>query len=297
MDSKTIISYKTNYGQVINGTFENFIDSNISNKFNNKVQLILTSPPFPLNKKKKYGNLIGTEYLNWFSNLSNKFKKLLSPDGSIVIEIGNSWKKGYPTMSTLALESLLQFKKNGDLHLCQQFICSNPARLPSPAQWVNIERIRVKDSYTNIWWMSPNLRPKANNRNILQEYSDSMKKLLKSREYNSGLRPSGHKIGKTSFLKNNKGSIPSNVITLSNTSSNDKYSKYCKKNNIQLHPARMNSGLAEYFINFLTEPGDIVLDPFAGSNTTGFVAETLKRKWISIEPVKEYIDGSIGRFY
>lgn len=58
----------------------------------------------------------------------------------------------------------------------------------------------------------------------------------------------------------------------------------------------MPMDLAKFFIKFLTEPGDIVLDPFGGSNTTGAAAEELERYWISIEAANEYIRSSRGRF-
>jgi site-specific DNA-methyltransferase (cytosine-N4-specific) len=199
-------------------------------------------------------------------------------------------------MSTLALRALLDFQTKNDLHLCQEFIWHNPARLPSPAQWVNVERIRVKDSFTKIWWLSPNEKPKASNQRVLQEYSQSMKDLLKKGVYNAGKRPSQHAIGAKSFLKNNGGAIPSNVLTYANTLASDAYQTYCKDNNLQLHPARMPIDLAKFFIKFLTVPGDIVLDPFGGSNTTGSAAEELDRYWISIEASEEYIKGSRGRF-
>src|SRR5207245_530153 len=130
-----------------------------------------------------------------------------------VLELGNAWEAGKPVMSTLALEALLAFRKQGKLLLAQQFVCYNPARLPSPAQWVNIERIRLKDAYTHLWWMSRSDRPYADNRKVLTEYSDSMKDLLVRQKYNIGKRPSEHRIGARSFLKNNSGAIPSNVIT------------------------------------------------------------------------------------
>jgi DNA modification methylase len=49
-------------------------------------------------------------------------------------------------------------------------------------------------------------------------------------------------------------------------------------------------------VKFLTEPGDLVLDPFGGSNSTGAVAERLKRRWISIEANDEYVKASRARF-
>ena len=294
--SKLKKSYKTKKGVMYQGLSEEVLTNPKTKRLAGKVQLILTSPPFPLNRKKKYGNLQGQEYINWLSNFALVFRKFLAPKGSIVIELGNAWQAGKPVMSTLALKALLEFLEKGGLHLCQQFVCYNPARLPSPAQWVNIERIRVKDSYTHVWWMSTTPYPKANNRNVLKEYSESMLKLLAAKKYNAGPRPSEHHIGKESFFKNNAGAIPSNVLTIANTNSNDPYQKYCRAHNLPFHPARMPTELAEFFIKFLTDPRDLVLDPFAGSNTTGAAAEKLKRRWIAIEPNKDYILGSRGRF-
>lgn len=288
--------YKTSLGKCFNGKSEDVLAALDSKDLHGGVDLIFTSPPFPLNKKKKYGNHTGQEYIDWIAGFADRFKAILKPTGSIVMEVGNAWEPGNPVMSTLSLKALLAFLEKGNFHLCQQFIWNNPARLPSPAQWVNIERIRVKDSFTHLWWMSPSPRPKADNRNVLKAYSSSMEDLLRRKKYNSGSRPSEHKIGEESFLKNNGGAIPSNVITLSNTSANGNYMDYCRKKYITLHPARMPSGLAEFFINFLTDPGDIVLDPFAGSNTTGAAAESLGRQWIAIEANKPYIRGSRGRF-
>lgn len=288
--------YKTKRGRLFVGTAESVLTSSDAKKYRGKVQLVFTSPPFPLNRKKKYGNLQGEEYLEWLEEISLLLKDFLTADGSIVMEVGNAWEKGNPVMSTLAMRALLAFQESSGLHLCQQFICYNPARLPSPAQWVTVERVRVKDAFTHVWWMSPSPRPKADNRRVLKAYSKSMLQLLASQKYNAGKRPSEHHVGEKSFLKNNQGAIPSNVLTLSNTRTNDPYQVYCRDHGFEMHPARMQSDLADFFIKFLTEPGDLVLDPFAGSNTTGAAAEKLKRKWIAIEPNEEYVRGSRGRF-
>jgi site-specific DNA-methyltransferase (cytosine-N4-specific) len=265
-------------------------------RFEGTVNLIFTSPPFPLNRKKKYGNESGDMYVQWLCSFGPLFKQMLAPDGSIVIEMGNSWERGAPVMSTLALRALLAFQSMNELHLCQEFIWHNPARLPSPAQWVNVKRVRVKDSFTKLWWMAPSSSPKANNQRVLQEYSPAMKRLIKRGAYNSGRRPSEHVIGRKSFLQDNGGAIPSNVLTIANTSSSDAYQEHCRREGLQPHPARMPIEVAKFFINFLTEPGDIVMDPFAGSNTTGAAAEALHRRWLSIEASEGYIAGSRGRF-
>jgi site-specific DNA-methyltransferase (cytosine-N4-specific) len=292
------------------GRIEDVLETRAVSSLNGRASLIFTSPPFPLVRKKRYGNETGTSYIRWLEELAPRLCGLLAEDGSIVMEIGNSWEPGVPVMSTLGLEALLAFKRAGSLHLSQHVICHNPARLPSPAQWVNINRERLKDSFTHVWWMSKSEHPKADNRRVLLPYSAHMKGLLKSRSYNSGVRPSGHVISKRGFLKNHGGAIAPNVLDLdeqetslpksllkfSGTSSDVKYQQYCEERDLEAHPARMQLGLASFFIQFLTKPGDIVFDPFGGSNTTGYAAEKLKRRWVSVEASEEYARGSKGRF-
>jgi len=290
------IAYQTERGIFYQSKIEEVLSSQEFQQYKGKFNLIFFSPPFPLNRKKKYGNLQGSEYVEWLSDIGVLLKDFLAEDGSIVVEVGNSWEPGMPVMSTLALKSLLEFLEKGEYNLCQQFVWNNPAKLPSPAQWVNVERNRVKDSFTYFWWMSKTPYPKADNRKVLVEYSKSMKSLLKNEKYNSGLRPSEHNIGEKSFLVNNEGAIPSNVITAANTQSNTEYQKYCKEMDLLPHPARMPEALPEFFIKFLTDENDLILDPFGGSNTTGAVAERLNRNWIAVEPNEDYIKASQGRF-
>lgn len=288
--------YNTSRGICVNEACEKVIEKYLIPNYSNSIQLILTSPPFPLNRAKKYGNKTGDEYLAWLCDIGNSLKSLLTESGSIAIEIGNAWNSGEPTYSTLPIETLLEFKKRCGLHLCQEFIYYNPARLPSPIEWVNKKRIRVKDSFTQIWWMSKTPYPYADNTQVLEAYSKQMQKLLDSGKYNSGSRPSEHKISETAFNVDNGGAIPSNVIIASNTVSNDTYISKCKKAGKEIHPARMSSAIPEFFIKLLTKESDIVLDCFAGSNTTGAVAEKLNRRWISIEMDRTYYDGSKFRF-
>ena len=308
--------YHTNLGQYLIGDSIDLIQNKILRYYRNKVNLLITSPPFPLNNKKKYGNLQGEAYLEWFRNLAPLFSELLTDDGSIVIEIGNSWESKRPVQSLLHLESLLEFVRHPEasLNLIQEFIVYNPSKLPSPAQWVTVNRIRTVDSYTHVWWMAKSDFPKANNAKVLRPYSKGMKKLLEKQEYNPGKRPSEHKISEKGFLKDHKGSIPHNliefeqidskrevrlphnVLSIANTSSNDYFLNECRKKGIMPHPARMSEKLIAFFLDFLTEENDLVFDPFAGSNTTGFVSQLKKRRWLSIEAKEDYGYQSLIRF-
>jgi hypothetical protein len=161
--------YTTPRGAMYVGSAEKMLVSDELEYLKGDVNLLFTSPPFPLNRKKRYGNRQGNDYVRWLSDLAPLFRSLLTSDGSIVIELGNAWVPGSPTMSTLTLRALLEFQEKAELHLCQEFICFNPARLPTPAQWVTIERSRVKDAFTRVWWLSPTERPKADNRRVLTE--------------------------------------------------------------------------------------------------------------------------------
>lgn len=292
----TRLMFETKNGKAYNSSIEEFLSSPTGKKLIGKVNLILTSPPFPLVSPKKYGNKQGDEYLQWISEISIGLKSLLTEDGSLVVEIGNSWNKGSPTMSLLPLSTLIQISKTSNLFVCQQFIWHNPGKLPGPATWVNVNRERITDSFTHIWWFSNNEHPKADNRKVLMPYTKSMENLIRKGSYNSGERPSGHKISESGFLTDNGGSIPRSALIYANTGFDTEYREWCKKRKIPQHPARMPITLADFFINFLTDPKDLVLDPFGGSCTTGKSAENLKRKWICIEQNRDYLIGAQGRF-
>ncbi|KGS55641.1 modification methylase PvuII [Burkholderia pseudomallei MSHR5613] len=309
------LAYKRNGGAYYVGDCVEILNSRGFKKLKGKTQLIVTSPPYPLNEKKSYGNLKGETYLKWVESLAPIFAQMLTEDGSIIIELGNSWEPGRPVQSLLALEALLAFTKAKDagLRLVQQFACYNPSRLPSPAAWVTVNPIRTVDSFTHVWWLAKTDWPKANNGRVLRPYSKAMKQLLARGSYNAGARPSQHHISEAGFLKDRGGSIAHNFFELeplqedrevrlpnafafSNTASSDTFHQKCQEQNIVPHPARMPVGLASFFIEYLTDPGDLVLDPFGGSNTTGFAAALAARKWIAIEKQDDYVEQSKLRF-
>ena len=286
--------YKTKFGAAYLGNSLDLMQGIESRS----VQLIMTSPPYALQKKKKYGNKGSGEYVNWFLPFAEQFKRVLTEEGSIVIVIGGSWVKGKPVKNLYQYELLLRLCKDFKLYLAQDLYFFNRAKLPSPAQWVTVNRWRLKDATDQIFWLSKTPFPNANNERVLNPYSESMNLLLKDRYYYkpSVKRPSGYKIS-DKFYEGTGGAIPPNVLEFSNTESNSKYSSLCKKYNLGIHPARYPVQLPEFFINFLSQPGDLVLDPFAGSNATGEAAERWDRKWISIELEESYLKGSMTRFF
>ncbi|WP_092075369.1 DNA-methyltransferase [Poseidonocella sedimentorum] len=283
--------YEAEYGKILWGDSRAYA-LNIAEPAS--VDLIVTSPPFGLVRKKSYGNEDADKYCDWFRPFAEGFHRILKDSGSLVVDIGGAWVPGQPTRSLYHFKLLVMLVEEFGFHLCQEHYWWNPSKLPTPAEWVNIRRVRVKDAVNSIWWLSKTPFPKANNKRILQPYSKSMESLLKN-GYKAKLRPSGHDIS-TKFNRDNGGSVPPNLLAVANTESNGSYQAHCRNENIPIHPARFPSQLPEYFIRFLTNPGDLVVDPFGGSCVTGVVAENLKRRWVCVEMSEEYLLGAKGRF-
>lgn len=288
------LAYRTEAGEAWLGDAIETLEMRVEDE---SVDLIVTSPPFALQRPKEYGNESQEGYKTWFLPFADEFWRVLKPTGSLVIDLGGAWESGRAVKSLYAFELLITLcrRPNRPFVLAQDLYWYNPARLPSPAQWVTVERVRVKDSVNYLWWLAKGANPKADNERVLQEYTGAMKRLIESGTYNRGRRPSGHVI-REGFTEDRGGAIPPNLLAISNTGNDRGYLGGCRELGVKAHPARFPAELPDFFINLLTEAGDLVLDPFAGSNVTGAVAESLGRRWLSVDTDEEYLRGSIARF-
>jgi len=268
------------------------------------VNLVITSPPYALHFKKEYGNVSKGDYVDWFIPFAVEIFRVLKDNGSFILNIGGSYNKGVPTRSVYHFKLLIELVEKYKFHLAQECFWFNPAKMPMPAEWVSVRRIRIRDSVEYVWWLSKTPWPKADNRAVLKKYSRDMERLSR-RHINPTTRPSGHAIKLTFGNVEAGGSIPPNVLeaeipmdmlVFGNNAANDLYTLRCKEAGIKIHPARFPAALPEFFIRLLTAESDIVVDPFAGSNTSGAVAERLGRRWIAIEIVEEYLKASKFRF-
>jgi site-specific DNA-methyltransferase (cytosine-N4-specific) len=256
------------------------------------VDLVLTSPPFALRRRKAYGNVEPTEYADWFAPFAEQIHRVLKPDGSFVFELGPAWNRGTGTRSLLPYELILRLCRT--FHLVQEFYWYNPSKLPGPAEYVTVRRTRVKDAVTPLWWLAKTTAPRADNRRVLRAYSRSMQRLFRD-GYKTAERPSQHAIS-PHFSRDNGGAIPPNLLQVANTVSQDGYIRRCRAAGLPVHPARFPAAVPDFFVRFLTEAGDLVLDPFAGSNVVGVVAERLQRRWLAVEINADYVAGSRLRF-
>jgi len=282
--------FRTRLGKAFVGDSLSFL----SKLSTGSVNLVVTSPPYALHFKKEYGNANQRDYVEWFLPFATEIYRVLRDDGSFVLNIGGAWTPGKPTRSLYQFELLLRLCREVNFNLAQDFYWFNPAKLPAPAEWVTVRKIRVKDSIEQLWWLSKTPHPKADNRQVLQPYSPDMERLIK-KGYRPKVRPSGHVIT-AKFGQDLGGSIPPNVLIFGNNDANSRYFKRCEEEGRKPHPARFPASLPEFFIKFLTDEGDLVLDPFAGSNTTGAVCEKLERRWISVELNEDYLRDGAFRF-
>lgn len=269
------------------------------------VNLVVTSPPYALHFKKEYGNADQGRYADWLLPYCREIRRVLADDGSFALNIGGAWTPGIPVRSLYQYRLLLRLVDEIGFHLAQELFWYNPAKMPTPAEWVNVRKIRIKDSVEFIWWLSKTPWPRADNDQVLLPYSPDMERLAR-RGLKGTRRPSGHQI-KASFANVDRGgSTPpnllglhegSNLIVRGNNASNDSYYRLSKLYGLPVHPARFPQAIPEFFVRLCTRGGDLVVDPFAGSNMTGYVAETLGRRWLCSEANADYASASQVRFF
>ena len=293
------------------------------------VSLFFMSPPFALHHEKEYGNQTEADYAEWFRQFALVMWDKLRDDGSLVIDLGGAWLPGSPTRSLYQFKVLIDLCENlgeRNFKLAQEFYWYNPSKMPLPAQWVNVERIRVKDSVNVMWWLSKTDRPKAHNEKVLVPYSPAMERLLKRQTYNGGRRPGGHNVNPQTWKKRHAGAITpnlfelpaadeitgndevlTNLLPVGGSESASRYHRACAaleeqfanhvgRGRFRKHPARIPIQLPTFFIRFLTDENDLVVDPFAGSNVTGHAAEIEQRRWRAFELQRHYLEPSLARF-
>ena len=175
---------------------------------NESIDLVMTSPPFALQRQKEYGNVDQDEYVDWLFSFTLDVQRVLKKTGSFVLDLGGAYRKGRPVRSLYNFRILIKLCDEQGWNLAEEFFWFNPSKLPSPIEWVNKRKIRAKDAVNTIWWFSKTDFPKADITNVLVPYSDRMKQLLKNSDkyYSPKKRPSGHDIS-ARFSEDKGGAI------------------------------------------------------------------------------------------
>tara|TARA_R110001583_G_scaffold190021_1_gene353904 strand:+ start:13137 stop:14318 length:1182 start_codon:yes stop_codon:yes gene_type:complete len=261
------------------------------------IDLLWTSPPYPLLQPKEYGNLDSAGWLEWMHDLCGLWHPLLADTGSLVLNLGSVPVRNRPIQDPYIERLVLKLIDDLDYRLVDRHFWHNPCKPPTPVKWVAVEKVRVKNSVEHLLWLSKTDHFKANNDNVRIPESPSTRKW---REHalrtgkGLGKRPGGSVAGR-GYLKSNGTAIPTVLHSMPHDA-NRPYRKACKEAGLKPHPAMAPQSLVEFFIKLTTDINDRVYDPMAGSLTTGAVAERLQRNWLCSELHGDYIKSGLLRF-
>jgi site-specific DNA-methyltransferase (cytosine-N4-specific) len=256
-----------------------------------EIQSIITSPPYPIIKGRQYGTFETKELIDLIVSLCGQWKSLLKGDGSLVLNLGDCFVKGEPTLNLYQERILLRLHDELGYKMAQRFVWYNPSKPPS-TRWTTQDKVRVVNRTEQIYWLSLGGNPKANPEMLRRPYSQSFASQLARGVVRNKPRPSGHGTCKNGFARDNGGALPDNLLNLAHSAGQDSYNKDCRERGLDVHPARMPYKLTEFFIKLTTDEGDTVYDPMAGSLMVPQACENLNRRWIANERSLNYLCGA-----
>ena len=262
------------------------------------LQLIFTSPPYPILKGRQYGTFTEADIINLIVNCAREWKRSLTDDGSIVLNFKDVWlpksQTGGAVRSLYQERLLLSLIDDVGLHFADRHFWKNPSHTPE-SSWVTVQRVRCNQDVESLLWLSKSPNPFADNRPVMVDAKQSTidtYRLRAARALKGTLKLStGPSTQKNNFEEQMEAVsnghtlkvIPRNLLELSNANNHAKLKEVLTKNGLPRHDAMMPVQLAEFFIRFLTSAGDTVYDPFLGSGTTALAAQNTGRKWLGCD--------------
>lgn len=292
----SVLGFSTDLGVAILGYCDTFFAAIAA-----PVTLCVTSPPFPLAQARSYGNPSLEVYVDWICKTLEPVVKNLVQGGSICLNVSNDiFERGSPARSLYRERLVLALHDRLGLYKMDTLVWANYSKPPGPIQYASIDRTQLNVAYEPVYWMTNDPHHvKSDNRRVLQEHSQRHLDLIKrggenrDRSFSDG----AYRLHVGSYGNPTEGRIPRNILNFGHRcSAQIAYKKAAKENGLPVHGAPMPLKLASFLIEFLSEPGDLVVDPFGGSFTTADAAERLGRRWLSTECMVEYVLGAAMRF-
>lgn len=233
--------------------------------------LIVTSPPYADARHKHYDSISPDEYVSFILSFHDQFWRVLSDEGSFVLNVKDRVVRGVRHRFVWhSIEAL-----SGKGWLCiDDYIWVKPNAMPG--YWPN----RLRDEWEYCFHMTKQTKFAMYQGAVRQRIGDwADKRLSKLTGKSNGRHNSENNSGFGRDLRKWVGKefvLPGNTVKVPLVGKN------------MGHPAAFPVGLPEFFIKLLTKPGDKVLDPFAGSGSTGLAAEQLDRNVVLIDNNEDY---------
>ena len=292
----SVIGFSTQLGVAVLGACDS-----VFSRIDSPITLILTSPPYPLNNPRKYGNVSEAQYVDWFCKVIEPVVKNMADGASLCLNISNDiFMPGSPERSMYCERLLLALHDRLGLRLMDRLIWENRSKPPGPIQYASKARTQLNVVYEPIYWLTNNPRAvKSDNRRVLLAHTERHLKLLsQGGEQRRVINSDGaYSISPGAYGNPTNGRIARNILNFGHRcGAQSAYKKAAKAKGLAVHGAPMPLKLAQFLIEFLTQPGDLVVDPFAGSQTTADAAQRLGRRWLTAEIMAEYVLGGASRF-
>ncbi|TXH00067.1 MAG: site-specific DNA-methyltransferase [Nevskiaceae bacterium] len=292
-----LLGFSTDLGIALWGTCQEALA-----RLDEPISLVLTSPPYCLAKERAYGGPKAQEWVDFILRCIEPLVKSLKRGGSIVLNIGNdSFISGSPARSTLTYRLVLELESKLSLSLVDTMVWWNASKPPGPIRYASLERVQLNSAWEPCFWFTNDAHALASdNRRVLMEHSERHLKLIKGggemREASYSDGAHAIRAGR-SFSKMTEGRIPRNVLEFGHAcKAQQAYKRRARALGLPAHGAPFPERLVEFLIKFMTEEGDLVVDPFSGSFTVPAVAERLNRRWVGVDTMGEYVRGGAERF-
>lgn len=291
-----LVAFSTDLGVAIWGS-----NTTILRDFRDPIHLMISSPPYPLIEPGAYGNPVESEYIDFISRSLEPVVRNLVPGGSICLNLGNDhFLPGSPARSLYREKLLLTLCERFSLALMDRCVWSNPSKPPGPIQWASKKRVQLAVGYEVVYWLTnaPD-QVRSDNRRVLEPHTERHKQLMarggeqRQAQYGDG----AYRLRHGSFGAVTEGRIPRNVITRGHACKDTRaYRADATRLGLPIHGAMQPLSIPDFFIRFLTEPGDLVVDIFGGTVKTGMAAERNGRRWLVCELMAAYLRASAERF-
>ncbi|MGH8156609.1 MAG: DNA methyltransferase [Rhodanobacter sp.] len=284
-----LVAFSTDLGVAIWGD-----NMDVITRLDEPVHLVLTSPPFALRKPRSYGNPPLAQYVDFIVRSIEPLVCTLAHGGSIVLNCSNDlFEPGSPARSTYIERLIIALEDNYGLHLMDRLQWVNPSKAPGPIQWASKERIHLNVGFEPLLWLCNAPRACfADNRRVLEPHTEQHLKLIAAggtvAEVNHSDGAYRRKAG--AFARPTEGRIPRNVLVRGHRCADAiRYRHDARELGLPAHGAVMPTSVADFLIRYLTDVGQLVVDPFGGKGTTGLAAERTGRRWLICDRVMDYL--------